>query len=201
MVHRRRRQQSVQTKWKVLASALLSLLSGIKREMSQPGLSLHANLRPLQSAQCCRNQGVYCKHESKTNNGNQSQTSGPQMKSEAVSKSIYGQGIPDMRVAMRCKIPPPPSMSILFFGSDYVTQMPSSFFYLSLLLLRLTLHSPFPSDGGIWRRVGNAIEDECRIRPAYGMVWPSHLMSHNPFSLSVRQNVIRVARSSSSAFL
>ena len=142
--------QSVQTKWKVLASALLSLLSGIKREMSQPGLSLHANLRPLQSARWCRNQGLHGKHESKNNNGNQSQTSGPQMKSEAVSKSIYGQGIPDIRVAMRCKIPPP-SMSILF-GSDYVTQMPSSFIYLSLLLLQLTLHSPFPSDGGIWRR-------------------------------------------------
>ena len=69
-------------------SAPLSLLSGIKREMSQPGLSLHANLRPLQSAQWCRNQGVYGKHESKTNNGNQSQTSGPQMKSEAVRLEI-----------------------------------------------------------------------------------------------------------------
>ena len=123
---------------------LLSLLSGIKREMSQPGPSLHANLRPLQSAHWCRNQGVYCNHESKTNNGNQSQTSGPQMKSEAVSKSIYGQGIPDIRVAMRCKIPPPPSMSILF-GSDYVTQMPSSFIYLSLLPCSVLTHSsPFP---------------------------------------------------------
>ena len=56
-------RQSVQTKWKVLASAPLSLLSGIKREMSQPGPSLHAYLRPLQSAQWCRNQGVYCKHQ------------------------------------------------------------------------------------------------------------------------------------------
>ena len=36
-------------------------------------------------------------------------------------------------MATRCKIPPPASMSILF-GSDYVTQMPSSFIYLSLLL-------------------------------------------------------------------
>ena len=30
------------------------------------------------------------------------------------------------------------------------------------------------------------MEDECRIRPAYGMVWPpSHLMSHNPFPPSL----------------
>ena len=55
-------RQSVQTKWKVLASAPPSLLSGIKREMSQPGLSLHANLRPLHCSRHNRAEIKECMH-------------------------------------------------------------------------------------------------------------------------------------------